>query len=263
MNTFNPLIQFFHFEQNYQLGILFDPSGCAPDRQTHAMVVPDFNLNELDEDGEPQYPPYVSICAKNFNEATVGQYKIFECDLFLIAQHHEYILGKYQERNKGKSQGMFSKNIKFGKSLGEFEQEVNQILAQKMFNAWQQYIQTKKNHLIANTNAGYASSYAHGQQAAGTSKNMFWLALLIPAALVLGAWLFKSQNNHYAFDASDPNQLVQETNNTLAQMGLTPPKAGNTNCLADPSQASASMQQPVAETGMEQISPIQNTTGAE
>lgn len=259
--TFNPFIQFFHFEQNYQLGVLFDPSGCSPDRQTHAMVVPDFNLDELDENGEPQYPPYVSVCAKNFTEATIGQYKIFECDLFLIAQHHEYILGKYQERQQGKLKGLFAKMVKFDKTLGEFEQEVNQVLAQKMAQAWAEYTYHKKMPVgnignIGNIANVGSSAYRQQTNASSNSKNIFWLAVLIPALLVGLLWAFQGfgfgHKQGLDMNMSDPNSLIQQTNNTLKQMGLEPSAAANTNCLTDNSATSAAIQN---------LEPVEDTSG--
>lgn len=252
MQRFEPFIQFFHFSQNEQLGVLFDPSGASPERQSHATVIPDFKM-EYDENGEPQYPPHVSIIARNFSEHAINNLKMFECDIFLVAHYHEYIIGKYQERHVGKSKGLFAKQVGFAQNLGDFEQEINQTLAQTFTNAWSQYVQerslSKLSNHTSNAGAGFvmqASRFKHMPE--NTSKWPLLLAILLPIVVIGGLWLFNAINSKNqgqtalieAMKTSSAQQqaMIDSQVNTqkqvLKEMGLDTAGANDAGCLTDP-----------------------------
>ncbi len=245
---FDPFIRFFHFEQNYQLGILFDPSGSAPERQTHAMVIPDFVGSAEHSEDEPQYPPYISMIAKNFTENTVSKFKIYECDIFLIAHHHEYIIGKYQERCTGAVKGIFGKRIEFTKNLGDFEQEITQKLSRQFAQSWADYIQSRQQNngiQLSQQATGKNMVYAQAVQQPFAKSKLPWLLGLSALFLVfclsflwgMGRNTAPGYGLNYSggtLDKNATNAQLNATRDTLKGMGLDPGNAANSAACLTP-----------------------------
>ncbi|MFM2343909.1 MAG: hypothetical protein RLZZ210_517 [Pseudomonadota bacterium] len=243
---FEPVIEFFHF-QDSSLGILFDPSGQSPERQAHSMMIPNF-LKSNDDD---QYPPYISVVAKNFTESVLGSKKIFLCDFFLIVDNREYIIGKYQETLVGKTKGFVRRVHSFGKTIAEFEQEIITKLSDTFSIAWQNYIfaQNSKNMVtqVNNSNASILP-FSRVKQRNSTNNLKFAiyvaLAAIVPILVISLIWGIskastKDPIQQAMLDAMKSNPQAAQaqvdlTKETLKQMGLDTGKTGDVGCLAAP-----------------------------
>ncbi len=249
-NNFIPIVHFFHFKDN-NLGLLFDPSGDSPERQAHSMVVPNF-ASFIEEN---QYPPYISIVAKNFSENVLGTTKIFLCDFFLVVDNREYIIGKYQEKISGRMKGIIRRYHAFDKNLAYFEQEVIKKLAATFADAWKNYTYTTHYTVAQNTiqHNSYASGIvAHNMPHSFQQKDVqnksftkqLLLAALLPMFIVGGfAWLMyakKDSSNeavqHSITQMMDANKMAQEQidaqKSTLQQMGFDGGRSADVGCFA-------------------------------
>ncbi len=241
---FDPVIEFFHF-QDGNLAILFDPSGQSLERQAHSMIIPNF-LNIKDED---QYPPYISVVAKNFTESVLGAKKIFLCEFFLIVDNKEYIIGKYQEIIAGKTKGFVRRMHYFGKTIADFEAEVIQKLSETFSMAWQNYIffqNSNYNSMGMPQNNFKLPLIRKSSKNSGSNIKFACLvasAAVIPILIISLVWgIAKSTNKdpirQAMLDSQNSQQAAQAqvdlTRETLKQMGLDPGKNGDVGCLAAP-----------------------------
>jgi hypothetical protein len=248
-NNFLPVVHFFHFKDN-NLGLLFDPSGESPERQAHSMVVPNF-ASIIDEN---QYPPYISIVAKNFSENILGTTKIFLCDFFLVVDNREYIIGKYQEKVSGKTKGFIRRYHAFDKNLAQFEQEVIKKLADAFSEAWKNYTYTTHYSALAQNNTQASAvmmhnvpnqNYAISKEGKNTSfTKQLALAAILPILIVGGiAWALYAKKDasnltvqRSVAEMMDANKMAQEqvdaTKSTLQQMGFDGGRTADVGCFA-------------------------------
>jgi hypothetical protein len=249
-SIFNPFIQFFHFSNDNQLGLLFDPSGQSPERQSHAMAIPSFAYQATQD----MYPPYISIVAKNFNESVLGTKKIFICEFFLVVDNREYIIGKYQELVLGKSKGIFKRSYVFSKTISSFEQEITHRLASEFSYAWSNYA-----NAMLIKNSGIQNQIQHTQslnnqqinhinrknENINSNKTFYkWLAaaVAIPVVLALAIWSINTKMEQQNSSQKMLSDLLKNNpqaaqgqidlnNQVLSQMGLNTAKSNDVGCL--------------------------------
>jgi len=239
--SFNPIIEFFHLK-NGSLSVLFDPSGSSPEREAQIIEIP----NSAEQYKNDEYPPCMSIQAKNFSESILGKKKIFICEIYLVKDNsREYLIGHYQEIIESRTHGFFKRYNTFTKTLIDFEKQIKQKLANEFSYAWQNYILRNNNTITTDLNK---SSFINRKRHTDSDKkfnNLLLACILVPLFILILSWAFvsKRQENdpvkQAVLEAMKTNpQLVQSqvetTKQTLKDMGLDPGKYGDVGCLVSP-----------------------------